>query len=96
MATVTASLNGIVSSIFLKLNRVLLTLSETSMDSVTVTSAVAVVTPSDMVMPWLTERLKEAWQDVVAARLSGWLTSFPLSEAAVTPSDMVMPWVTDL
>ncbi|MBA7691570.1 hypothetical protein ES703_100116 [subsurface metagenome] len=53
------------------------------------------VTPSDMVMPWLTERLNEAWADAVAERLIGWLTSLPLPTATVTPSDIAMPWVTD-
>ncbi|MBA7691571.1 hypothetical protein ES703_100117 [subsurface metagenome] len=56
----------------------------------------AAVTPSDIAMPWVTERLKEASADVVAERLIGWLISLPLSKAAVTPSDIAMSWVTDL
>ena len=47
-------------------------------------------------MPWVTARLKEAWEEVVAVRLIGWLLSLPLSKAAVTPSDIAMPWVTGI
>ena len=96
-ATVTTSLNSIVCSTLPRLTGIPLTISEINMDSVTVTSLeTPVVTPSAMVMPWVTGRLKEASEDVVAVRLSVWLTSFDLSKVAVTSSAMVMPWVTGL
>ena len=49
-----------------------------------------------MAIPWVTWRLKDAWEEVVAERVMPWLTSLPLTTDAVTPSDIAMLWVTGL